>query len=93
MNIKITQFGRPMCSACREARENIMQVSRYVAYRYITLTGDVMSDGPAAAAEGDYYDVFDVLPVVIVEADGQVVRRWEGEAPSVDEIREVVDKA
>jgi len=83
----IIQFGRPLCSACQEAHDTITSIyPPHFAFRYHTVTGDVLQDGPAALAEADYYDVFDILPVVIIEHGGEVLRRWEGEAPGVEEI-------
>ena len=90
MQTVITLFGRPMCSACTEAKEAIQQVSKYTAFQYHQVTGDVRVDGPAVLAEADFYDVIDVLPVVIIERGDKVLRRWEGVAPGVEEIREAV---
>jgi len=76
-----------MCGACQEAYTNILEVSKYCAFRYyemvdIPRTLKQVSD----AAEGDWYDVH-VAPVVIIEKNGEEVKRWDGVAPSVEALK------
>lgn len=86
MQVKI--FGKEGCAKCQTTKNKFkhfitkLEVDEKVAIDYHDLES---VDG---RAEGAYNDVNDLLlPTTIIEKDGEVIARWEGEVAS-NEIKE-----
>ncbi len=81
--MKVSIFGKEGCAKCQTTKNKFkhfitkLEVNEKVEIDYHDL-GSI--DG---RAEGAYNDVSDVvLPTTIIEKDGEVVARWEGEVAS-----------
>ncbi|MCK4994448.1 MAG: glutaredoxin family protein [Candidatus Omnitrophica bacterium] len=86
--MKIRIFGKEGCAKCQTTKNKFkhfitkLQFDEKVEIDYHDLES---IDG---RAEGAYNDVSQVvLPTTIIEKDGEVLARWEGEVTS-DEIKE-----
>jgi len=44
-----------------------------------------------AAAESDFFDVFEIPSVLVLEGDSEVLARWDGSAPRSEELHEVLE--
>ena len=42
------------------------------------------------AAEGDFYDVFDIPTVLLFRDDSQLLGRWEGKPPATQELQGLI---
>lgn len=85
---RLVVFGKPMCSACREAKSVLPSAAEKAGaeFDYVDL------DTPEGLALGLYYDVTDLVPVILLVQGGagepgRPVKRWD----SVPDGREVLD--
>lgn len=84
--MKIEIYGKESCSLCQSAKKKIGHFLRkWEVGESVEIVFQDMEtvDG---AADGDFYDVFDIPSVLLKEEDEQVVARWDGQAPPSGEL-------
>ena len=81
-------YGKQGCKLCKSAQKKIFHfldkwgVEEHVEVRFMDVEGD-----EDAAAEGDFFDVFDVPTVLVMKDEWQVLGRWNGGAPPSEELK------
>ena len=80
-------YGKQDCKLCESAKKKISHfLSRWNMAQEVNVVFQDM-DTEHGAAEGDFFDVFEI-PSVLLKRDADVViDRWEGKPPQSDELR------
>ncbi len=79
-------YGKQDCTLCDSAKKKVAHFLKlWEMAEDVTVVFQDMGteDG---AAEGDFFDVFDI-PSVLLKDDDRVVGRWNGQAPPSDELQ------
>ncbi|NLW51573.1 MAG: hypothetical protein GXY85_12150 [Candidatus Brocadiaceae bacterium] len=80
-------FGKQNCALCESAKKKIAHfLKQWDQTDKVQVVFQDMEtiDG---AAQGDYFDVFDIPSVLLKDKDDQVIARWDGQAPPSDELQ------
>jgi hypothetical protein len=79
-------YGKQGCSLCQSAKKKIgLLLDKWQMAGKVDVVFQDM-ETPDGAAEGDYYDVFDI-PSVLLKPDAEkVLARWDGQAPPSEEL-------
>jgi hypothetical protein len=81
-------YGKQDCPLCESAKKKIghflkqwdqVEKVQIVFHDMETIEG---------AAEGDFFDVFDIPSVLLKDKDNAVLARWDGQAPPSDELQQ-----
>jgi hypothetical protein len=85
--VLIEIYGKQDCRLCESAKKKV----RHFLAKW-NLDGEVPvvfqdMDNEHGAAEGDFYDVFEIPSVLLKEDPYQVLARWDGQAPPSEELR------
>jgi thiol-disulfide isomerase/thioredoxin len=89
--VRIQVYGKQDCGLCKSARRKInhllerWDVGHEVEVAFMDVAGD-----EHAAAEGDFHDVFEIPTVLVTRNAGEVLARWDGQAPPSDELKEAL---
>lgn len=82
-------YGKQDCPLCQSAKKKVnhlltkWDMSNSVRVVFLDMAT------PQGAAEGDFYDVFDIPAVLLKDARGDaVLSRWDGMAPPGDQLRQ-----
>ncbi len=91
--MEILVYGKQGCGLCKSAKKKTE-----VLLKKWGKTGDcsvklIDMDTIYGAAEGDYFDVFDIPSVFVMEDRWTVVQRWDGHAPPSDGLQVALQKA
>ena len=81
-------YGKRDCELCESAKKKVAHLLErwQLAQSVEVIFRDMETE--QGAAEGDFYDVFEI-PSVLLKKDGeQIVGRWDGMAPPSDELRQ-----
>lgn len=87
-------YGKDGCKLCKSAKKKVHHflerwgVEEDVEVRFLDMEND-----HHAAAEGDFFDVFEIPTVMVMGDESSVVERWDGEAPPSGELKEAIDQA
>ena len=91
--MEVIVFGKLKCGKCKGTQSrltflvNKMGLADEVPIRFV----DVETvDG---RAEGAFNDVYDAVPVTIIQSSGKSLGRWEGVMPRTEELRPYFEKA
>lgn len=90
--MKIKIFGKAGCAKCTTTKSKLTHFIDKWNY------GDNVSldffdmDTVDGMAEGAYYDALKI-PTTIVENDGTILGRWEGDVPNSDDVKECIEQA
>ncbi len=88
--MKIEIYGKQGCTLCESARKKVEHfLQRWDAARRVQLSF-VDMETEDGAAEGDFFDVFDVPTVLLLKNDRELVARWDGKAPPSAELQMLV---
>jgi hypothetical protein len=80
-------YGKQECKLCKSAKKKVTHfLSKWEMQEQVDLVFQDMEteDG---AAEGDFFDVFEIPSVLLKEDADRVVARWDGQAPPSNELR------
>lgn len=80
-------YGKQDCELCKSARKKVVHfLDRWKLNDSVQV---VFQDVETieGAAEGDYFDVFEIPAVLLKRDRDSVVARWDGQAPPSDELR------
>ena len=80
-------YGKQDCKLCQSAKRKVAHfLRRWALQDQVEVVFQDMEtvDG---AAEGDFFDVFDIPSVLLKRGRDEVVARWDGQAPPSDELR------
>lgn len=92
--MEIHVYGKEGCSLCKSAKKKTeVLLSKWNKLDQCPIKLIDM-ETPEGAAEGDYFDVFDIhIPsVFVMEDEWTVTKRWDGQAPPSGELYEVLEK-
>ena len=90
--MEIHVYGKKGCGLCKSAKKKA---------EVLLKKWDKAEDHPVklidmetvhGAAEGDFFDVFDVPSVFVMEDEWTVARRWDGQAPPGNELYSVLNE-
>jgi hypothetical protein len=83
----IEVYGKKDCRLCESAKRKIAHFLE--KWRMAESVSVVFQDmeTETGAAEGDYFDVFEVPSVLLKRDREDVVARWDGQAPPSEELR------
>jgi thiol-disulfide isomerase/thioredoxin len=85
--MRIEVYGKQGCSLCKSAMKKVEffldknAASQGVELRFM----DVETEH--GAAEGDFFDVFEIPTVLLVRDGAQVLARWDGKPPSTGDLQ------
>jgi len=84
-------YGKTGCKLCKSAKKKVeVLLERWgVADQHEVVLLDMEGD-PGAAAEGDFFDVFDIPTVMVMKDEWEVLGRWDGQAPPSEELEALV---
>ncbi|MFP4026226.1 MAG: hypothetical protein ACLFWL_00355 [Candidatus Brocadiia bacterium] len=84
-------YGKKGCKLCKSATKKVEHfLERWeVSDEHDVIFMDMESD-ESAAAEGDFFEVFDIPSVLVMKDDWEVAARWDGQAPPSSELQAVV---
>lgn len=80
-------YGKQECKLCESAKKKVTHfLSKWEMQEQVDLVFQDMEteDG---AAEGDFFDIFEIPSVLLKEDADRVVARWDGQAPPSNELR------
>ena len=84
--MEVIVFGKVKCGVCKGAQSRVsfvvnkLGLAGTVPIRFVDLE---TIDG---RAEGAFHDVYDAVPVTIIQNNGQSLGRWEGIMPKTEEM-------
>jgi hypothetical protein len=81
-------YGKENCKLCETAKKKVAHyLAKWDMSEHVEVVFQNM-DTVDGAAEGDYFDVFEVPSVLLKEGRNEVVARWEGAtAPDSKELQ------
>ncbi len=84
--MEIHVYGKQGCKLCKSAikKAEVMLKKWDKADQYDVKLIDM--ETVHGAAEGDYFDVFDIPAVFVMRDEWTVEKRWDGKAPPSDEL-------
>jgi len=88
--MRIDIFGKQDCAVCNTTKRKLNHflgkwgLTDKIELQWIDL------DTVDGRAEGAFEDVMNV-PTVIVRRDSSEIKRWDGEVPDSNELREIID--
>ena len=88
--MRIQVYGKKECNLCKSAQT---KVCHFLDRWGISGTVEVVfvdMETEFGAAEGDFFDVFEMPSVLVMTDDGQVVGRWDGAAPPSEGLKAVL---
>jgi hypothetical protein len=79
-------YGRQDCKLCESAKKKVAHLLQkwQLGDRVQVVFQDL--DTEHGAAEGDFFDVFDIPSVLLKKDKDVVIDRWNGQAPPSDEL-------
>ena len=82
-------YGKNGCDVCKSAQNKVRHfLDRWsVGHSVEVVFMDMETE--FGAAEGDFYDVFEVPSVLVMTDDGRLAGRWDGQAPPSEELKAV----
>jgi len=85
--MKLEIYGKKDCRLCESAKKKLNHfLNKWRCQDSVTLSFvDVETE--YGAAEGDFYDVFEIPSVLLRDDAGHVFGRWDGCAPPSEELR------
>jgi len=84
--MEVIVFGKLKCGKCKGAQSRVsflvnkLGLTGAVPVRFVDLE---TIDG---RAEGAFHDVYDAVPVTIIQNEGRSLGRWEGKPPKTEEM-------
>ncbi len=84
--MKIKIFGKESCSLCQSAKKKVSFFLAHWQYQDKIEVTYYDLESAEGLAEGAFYDV-GKIPTIVLEKDGQIIRRWEGVAPLSEELK------
>jgi len=87
--MRIFVYGKNGCDLCKSAQTKVRHfldkwgVSASVEVLFMDMETEF------GAAEGDFYDVFEIPSVLVMTDDGRLAGRWDGQAPASEELKAV----
>jgi hypothetical protein len=80
-------YGKQGCALCESAKKKIAHFLKQwdQAGKVQVVFHDM--ETIEGAAEGDFFDVFDIPSVLLKDQDNEVLARWDGQAPPSDELQ------
>ena len=86
--MKIEIFGKQDCKLCESAKKKVAHFLEKwdQAANVQVVFHDV--ETIEGAAEGDYFDVFEIPSVLLKKDRDSVVARWDGQAPPSHELQQ-----
>ncbi len=91
--MEIHVYGKKDCQLCKSAKrktEVLLKKWNKDGLYPVKLIDLETVDG---AADGDYFDVFDIPSVFVMEDEWTVARRWDGQAPPSGELHSALESA
>lgn len=88
----IAVFGKTACAKCKTTKNKLNHFlsAWHLDHKVNMVFHDLETvDG---RAEGAFYDVYNAIPVTIVNKDGREVARWDGEIPNSQAVRLVLEE-
>jgi len=91
--MEVIVFGKLKCGKCKGAQSRVsflidkMGLNNAIPLRFVDLES---VDG---RAEGAFHDVYDAVPVTIIQNEGRSLGRWEGVMPKTDEMQPLFERA
>ena len=88
--MRLEVYGKQGCDLCRSAHKKLTlflekhSVGEGVALNFVDMETE------EGAAEGDFFDVFNVPTVLLLKDDAEVLARWEGKPPAMQELEGLV---
>jgi len=85
--MEVIIFGKVKCGKCKGTQKRVsvliekLGLNNHVPVRFVDLES---IDG---RAEGAFHDVYDAVPVTIIQSDAETVGRWEGVMPKTEEMK------
>lgn len=79
-------YGKQDCKLCESAKQKVQRFLR--KWQLSDSVGVVFRDVGTedGAAEGDFFDVFEVPSILLKGDRDSVIARWDGQAPPSDEL-------
>lgn len=88
--MKIEVYGKQGCSLCKSAMKKIDVFMTKNDVPEDTVVGFMDLETEHGAAEGDFFDVFEIPTVLLLRDDSDVIRRWDGKAPSFEDLEQLL---
>ncbi len=86
-------YGKDGCKLCKSAKKKVHHfLERWGVEEDVDVTFLDMANDYHAAAEGDFFDVFEIPTVMVMSDESSIVARWDGEAPPSDELESAIDQ-
>ena len=88
--MRLDVYGKEGCGLCKSAHKKLAvflekhRMSERVEVKFV----DMLTEH--GAAEGDFFDVFDVPTVLFMRDDSHVLARWDGIAPPTHDLERLV---
>ena len=84
----IEVYGKQGCKLCQSAKKKItMFLGKWDMTESVPVVFQDM-ETVEGAAEGDFFDVFDIPSVLLKEDRNNVIARWDGKAPPSAELQQ-----
>ena len=81
-------YGKQDCALCESAKKKIAHfLKQWDQAEEVQVVFHDM-ETIEGAAEGDFFDVFDIPSVLLKDKDDAVLARWDGQAPPSDELQQ-----
>ncbi|MFP4176081.1 MAG: hypothetical protein ACOCTQ_02120 [Planctomycetota bacterium] len=81
-------YGKQGCELCKSAKKKVNHfLQRWGVDEEVEVAFMDMATDHHAAAEGDYFDVFEIPTVMVMRDESSVHARWDGGAPPSDELQ------
>ena len=88
MTIRV--YGKQGCKLCKSAQKKLSHfLNKWGVGGEVDVTFLDM-ETEFGAAEGDFFDVFDVPTVMLMKDEWEVVARWDGGAPPSAELEDLL---
>ena len=86
-------YGKKGCKLCKSAKKKVeVLLDRWgVSERHEVELMDM--ETVHGAAEGDFFDVFEIPTVMVMRDRSSVAARWDGSPPPSEELQELLNRA
>ena len=91
--VRVSIFGVQKCGKCLKVKGRVDNLLRRFSLDKHVEMVFWDQDTVDGRAEGAWHDVYDTLPVTVIEKEDRNIARWEGDVPKSDEIKLCLEAA
>jgi len=89
--MEVHVYGKQNCNLCKSAKKKTEVMLKKWGRSESCEVKLIDMDTVHGAAEGDFFDVFDIPSVFVMEDEWTITQRWDGKAPPSSELYSAIE--